>query len=201
MKTTFKFRIAIAASVLCLNIGFGQKMKMTSDGSFDNKEFRDLIQFSEMDYFKVLISAENLKGKNYYILSKEIWKGKLKKTDTVFNSRQHEIFKVAADTLRFTVLSGKTDAKNIRVRFDFGRFSVVKNYRSTKSNEYSLRNFGTQLEPSVGNPFYAFACILPNEHEDGSKSWCEVDAAGSDIENWGKKFGIEHYLLFEMRFD
>lgn len=173
---------------------------METKGSFDNKEFRSLLDFEGIDYYKVAIWGENMKGKKYSIVSKEIWNGKTKKTDTVFDSREHAMFKMQKDTLAFTVMSGKTQAKNLRVQFNFGRFGITRNYRSTKSDEYSLRDFGTRSPIHVSTSFYAFACILPTEHKDGSKSWCEVESNGEDIENWGKKFGIEHYLLFEMRF-
>jgi hypothetical protein len=49
--------------------------------------------------------------------------------------------------------------------------------------------------------FYLLTYILPYERQDGSKSWCDVGADGMDIENWGQKFGIKHYLIFEMKFD
>ncbi|RZJ73963.1 hypothetical protein [Flavobacterium sp.] len=192
----------IVTALFCLigTISIAQ-LKMDATGSYENKEFRNLLEFEEIDYYKVAISGENVKGRNYSIVSKEIWKGKVKKVDTIFNSREHEVFKIDNDSLLFTVMSGKTDAKNLRIKFNFGRFGISRNYKSTKSDEYSLRDFGTRMPISVGKPFYAFAYILPTEHKDGSKSWCEVEADGTDIENWGKKFNIEHYLLFEMKFD
>jgi hypothetical protein len=44
------------------------------------------------------------------------------------------------------------------------------------------------------------AYILPYEREDSSKFWYEVGTVGKDLENWDKKVGIKHYLLFEMKF-
>ena len=41
--------------------------------------------------------------------------------------------------------------------------------------------------------------ILPYE-KDGFKYFCAVDNSGIDVENWGKEFGIEHYIIFEMKF-
>lgn len=189
----------IILSAFCLfGISASSQIKMETKGSYDNKEFRNLLDFEGIDYYKVVIHGENMKGKNYSIVSKEIWNGKVKKTDTIFNSRELEMFKIEKDSLVFVVMSGKTDAKNLKIHFNFGRFGITRNYKCTKSDEYSLRDFGTRAPISVDKPFYAFACILPTEHKDGSKSWCEVEANGDDIENWGKKFGIGHYLLFEM---
>jgi len=173
---------------------------MNTKGSFDNKELRELLSFYDTDYYKVNLEGA-LRGRNFTIVSKEIWNGRIRKIDTLFNSSQNEIFRLKSDTLRFAVMAAKTEEKKLRVRFSFDRFSVVRNYKSTKSDMYSLRDFGTQLKPEIGKSFYAFSYILPAEHSDGSSSWCEVDAAGDDVENWGKKFKIAHYLLFEMRFE
>lgn len=49
--------------------------------------------------------------------------------------------------------------------------------------------------------FYFRAMILPYKRKDGSKSWCEVGSNGKDIEKWGKKYRVKHYLLFEMKFE
>lgn len=196
---------AVAACCLCIvadgNAQKTQTFTMSSAGSFANEELRNLLNFMEFDYYRIAISGSGLKGKNYRIVSKEIWNGKVKKTDTVFNSKDNAVFKVASDTLSFSVFAGKTDEKNLKVRFSFERFGLVRNYKSTASKDYSLRDFGSHQVIEAGKPFYAFAYILPTEHEDGSKSWCEVEADGNDVEDWGKKFGIKHYLLFEMCFD
>lgn len=196
---------AIAAGCLCIgtngNAQKAQTFTMSSAGSFANGELRNLLNFMELDYYKVAISGSGLKGKNYRIVSKEIWNGKVKKTDTIFNSKDNAVFKVATDTLSFSVFAGKTDKKNLKVRFSFERFGLVRNYKSTASKEYSLRDFGSHQVIETGKPFYAFVYILPTEHEDGSSSWCEVEADGNSVEDWGNKFGLKHYLLFEMCFD
>jgi hypothetical protein len=200
MKTVKEVLLVIAV-ILSGAIASAQDtaIKMSSKGSFDNKELRDLLYFHNLDYYKISIAGSDLKGTNYYIVAKEIWNGKIKKADTIFKSTQLEMFKIATDTLSFRIISGKTDDKNLRVRFDFGRFSLTENYKCTRSDQYSLRDFGSNHKIEIGKPFYAFAYILPTEHKDGSKSWCEVEADGN-IEDWGTKFGIKHYLLFEMEF-
>ncbi|RZJ64346.1 MAG: hypothetical protein EOO50_15965 [Flavobacterium sp.] len=195
------FKIAVVLFIGGIVSAQTSDIRMSSKGSFDKKELRDLMYFQNLDYYKIAITGTELKGKNYHIIAKEIWNGKIKKIDTIFNSRQLDIFRIAGDTLSFSVTSGKTTDKNLRVRFDFGRFALTENYKSTKSSDYSLRDSGSNMKIEIGKPFYAFAYILPAEHEDGSKSWCEVEADGNDIENWGRKFGIKHYLLFEMKFE
>jgi len=105
--------------------------------------------------------------------------------------------------LNLKVISSLAPNNKLKVSFRFDRFSITKMYQATKSHDYSLRNLAeeSKLPIGYGKKFHLMAYILPHERADGSKSWCEVGSNGVDIENWGKKFGIKHYLLFEMKFE
>lgn len=101
------------------------------------------------------------------------------------------------------ILAKHTNDNKLKMKFKFPRFSTSKEFKAIDSDYYSLRNIADEsdLEIKYNEKFYLLAYILPYEREDGSKSWCEFGSAGKDLENWGKKFGIKHYLLFEMKFD
>ncbi|TRW26506.1 hypothetical protein FMM05_03770 [Flavobacterium zepuense] len=177
----------------------GTTLKMTTTYP-ENKEIDQLFRFQGIEMYHTKISGTDLKSKKYYIVSKEIWKGKVKSVDTLFNSATFPVSVVEGDTLKFNVIAMKSGSKTLKVMFDFGRFSLIEEYKSTKHSDYSLRDFGAQIEIETGKPFYAFAYILPQRNKDGSSSWCAVQYSGKDIENWGTEFGIEHYILFEMKF-
>ncbi len=49
-------------------------------------------------------------------------------------------------------------------------------------------------------PFIYSHTFYLTKKSNGSKSWCDVGKDGKDIEKWGEKFNIKHYLIFEMRF-
>ncbi|MEO1033787.1 MAG: hypothetical protein AAFX55_20560 [Bacteroidota bacterium] len=84
--------------------------------------------------------------------------------------------------------------------FIFQQFRFSRAYKATKSNDYSLRALGNKMNIEPNKMFYALAYILPYE-KDGWKYWCAVDSSGEDVINWGEKFGIKHYLVFEMKFN
>ena len=86
--------------------------------------------------------------------------------------------------------------------FKFPRFSITKEFDAIETDDYSLRNIAEESNMTIryDEHFYLLAYILPYEREDGSKSWCDIGTSGNDIENWGERFGIKHYLLFEMKF-
>ena len=178
---------------------------MTTNYGSDHSEINDLMNFKGIDFMTVNFSGKELKGKSYHITVKDIWNGKVVSDSTVFNSKtigvkQFETLKDSIFSMR--ILAQHTD-NSLRVKFKFPRFSITKDYRATNSEDYSLRNLADESKLPIGynEKFYFLAYILPYEREDGSKSWCEVGTSGDTIETWGEKFGIEHYLLFEMKFE
>ncbi|MEL1245696.1 hypothetical protein AAEO56_15595 [Flavobacterium sp. DGU11] len=198
----------IITTLLLVTAGFAQesvsgKIIMNSKSMSDNKEMVHLMRFQGIEYFKVQFKGAELNNKRYTIVAKEFWNGKLSKTDTVMNTNVFSyIGKVQGDTVNMTVIASKADKKHLKMKFMFDRFELNEVYKCLPSDDYSLRDYGASafvnIEP--GQPFYAFAYILPHEDEDGGKQWCAVEVSGKDIETWGKEFGIKHYILFEMKF-
>lgn len=200
----------IITYLLLVNCAFAQNtnqgLKMTSTYGSDNKEILDLQRFEGIDFYRIKFSGDELKAKTYKITVKEIWGGKVKSEKTVIDTKDLAnagLDKVGDTTLNMKVMSRVMPNNKLKVSFMFDRFSNTKEYKALKTNDYSLRNLAdeSKLPIGYGEKFYFMASILPFERADGSKSWCEVGSNGKDIENWGKKFGVKHYLLFEMKFE
>lgn len=212
LKQTLQMKklIWVLISLILTNTSFGQKtesgLRMISDYSSENPELSDILQFEGIEYLKLKFIGQELKSKSYKLTVKEIWDGKIVRDTTVFNSKSIGIkqFETVNDTiLNMKVISKLTPNNKLRMTFKFPRFSITKEYDAIETDEYSLRNIAEESNMEIGydKKFYLLAYILPYQREDGSKSWCEVGTSGKDIENWGKKFGIKHYLLFEMEFE
>lgn len=188
-----------------IEIKSASDLKMTTGYGSDNFEVSDILDFEGVDYMKINFEGEKLKGKAYKITVKEIWNGKVKSESVVVASKNLGIS--GMETLKTSEFKMRILAKHIgdklNMKFKFPRFSTNKEFKATKSKDYSLRNIADEsnLDIQYNESFYLLAYILPYEREDGSKSWCEVGTAGKDLENWGNKFGIKHYLLFEMTFE
>jgi len=199
--------------LICLgltNLSFGQdtqsELKMISKFSSDNPEIRDILNFEGIQYLKLKFIGEELSNKSYHLTVKEIWDGKIVRDTTVINSRTIgvEQFQNVNDTiLNLKVISKLTTENKLRMTFKFPRFSITKEYDAIETHDYRLRNIADEsnLEIGYNEKFYLLAYILPYKREDGSKSWCDVGTSGKEIEKWGEKFGIKHYLLFEMKFE
>ena len=205
-----KKSILLLICLILTNLSFGQKnnnnLKMISDYSSDNPEIRDILQFEGIEYLKLKFIGKELKNKSYHLTVKEIWNGKIVRDTTVFNSKTigiKQFEKVNDTTLTLKVISKLTHKNKLKMTFRFPRFGITKEYDAIDTNDYSLRNIAEESQMEIGydKKFNLLAYILPYEKKDGSKSWCDVGTSGKDIENWGKKFGIKHYLLFEMKFE
>jgi hypothetical protein len=181
-------------------------LRMETEYASDIEEVSDILSFEGIDYMKLKFSGEQLKGKSYRLSVKEIWDGKIVSDTIIINSKTigYKEFETLSDTLfKMKVISKRTNDNQLKMTFKFPRFSITKKYDAIDSDHYSLRNLvdESNLEIGYDKSFYLLAYILPYEREDGSLSWCDVGTSGKDIENWGEKFGIKHYLLFEMKFE
>ena len=181
------------------------EITMVSEYGSDNSEIRDILQFEGIEYMKLSFHGKELANKGFHLTVKEIWDGKIKSDSTITNSKTIPVeqFQKINDTVfNFKIISKLTPENQLKMTFKFPRFSTTRKFDAVKSEDYSLRNVAevSANEIKYGEKFYLLAYILPYE-KDGYKYWCAVESSGKDIENWGKEFGIKHYLVFEMIFE
>ena len=204
-------RITLLVILLAIiNLSFGQnsdpQLKMLSDTYSDNPEITDILKFEGINYLKIKFTGTELTDKSYHLSVKEIWNGDSVSESTIVNSADipfEELQKINDSTFQMKVISKHTADNKLKMSFYFPRFSIEKEFNAIDSEDYSLRNVAEESEMEIGydKKFYLLAYILPYDRGDGIKSWCDVGTSGKDIENWGKKFGIRHYLVFEMKFE
>lgn len=196
--------------LITANLTFGQtsnnSLKIISEFSSVNVEMRNILEFENIDYYKIKFIGNKLKNKSYQLSVKEVWDGKIVSDSVLINSKdlpfkQHQA--INDSILDLTVISKLTDDKKLKMWFKFKQFSISREFKALDSDDYSLRNIAEESNMTIGynKKFYLLTYILPYKRQDGSKSWCDVGVDGMDIENWGEKFGIKHYLIFEMKFE
>jgi hypothetical protein len=174
---------------------------MISEHGSKNKELTNLLLFQDIDYYNVKFVAKDLKSKYFTILVIEIWDGKIKKIDTLINSKTNKKMDViGSDTLSLTLFGSKTDKNKLKLFFRFPMVGLTRKYDATISEDYSLRDIGTDVKIEKNKFFPAFAYILPYI-EGNWKNYCGVAQSGIDVENWGKEFKLKHYIIFKMKFE
>ena len=205
MKKYLTFVLFLISITLVAQKENKSELKMISNYGSENSEIRDLLQFEGIEYMKVSFSGKDLANKSYHLSVKEIWNGEVKSDSTIINSAKipYEQFQKVNDTIfKFKLISKLTNENKLKINFKFPSFSTTREFNAIKSDDYSLRNVAeaSAIDINYNERFYLFAYILPYE-KDGAKYWCAVESSGKDIEKWGKEFGIEHYLVFEMLFE
>ncbi|WP_343530873.1 hypothetical protein [Pedobacter sp.] len=196
--------LCLATILVLLNMAKAQKptegaVKMTADYGPANEEARVIVDFQGVEYYKVKLMGTQLKATKVLLYCKEMWNGKVKKVDTLIKKLDFKnLTNAKGDTLSFSVLGRRVDDK-LQVLFRFPRLGVNKKYQSLKTDNYSLRVLGNHYKIELNKSFPVFAYILPYE-KDGWLMYCAVDQSGENVEDWGKKFGIKHYLIYEMAF-
>lgn len=202
MKTLF---LTITSCLIALASFSQSNILMSSDYSSENRELRDILQFEGIEYLKLNFTGKDMVDKSYHLSVKEIWNGEIKNDTTIIDSKSipiQQFQKINDTTFKITIISKLTIDNQLKMTFKLPRFSITKKFDAVHSDDYSLRNVAEAMETDIkyGEKFYLLAYILPYE-KDGSKYWCAVESSGKDIEKWGKEFGIEHYLVFEMLFE
>ncbi|WP_298516914.1 hypothetical protein [uncultured Kordia sp.] len=180
-------------------------IQLTSDDTIQSSEIRDILNFEGIEYLKLNFTGKELASKTYKFTVKEIWDGKLKRESVIVDSKEapfDQLKKVNDSVFKLTIISKLTTDNKLKMNFKFPRFSMMRKFNAIASDDYSLRNVAKTLgsEIKYGEKFYLLAYMLPYE-KNGNKYWCAVESSGKDIENWGKAFGIKHYLVFEMLFE
>ena len=179
---------------------FSQDVKMVSEYGIEDEDLYDISSFQGIEFYKVKFIGHEINQKNFILISKEIWDGAITKIDTVLNtSIYNDLPRTLSDTINMKVIGKRTNEPKLKLLFEFDEYRYQNQFDAIKSDDYSLRTIGTNETITYGKNFFAFAFILPYER-GGFKFWCAIEDSGSDVENWGKEFGIKHYLVFEMKF-
>ena len=192
--------------ILSAYFSFGQKsdsLSLKIDYGVKSEEFQDYLLMKYIDFYKVKVSDTSLKDKSFIIISKEYWNKKLTKTDTVVTLSDR---KIASDSLKFNIITERIDKDSLQIYFSFnGLFSTTKKFKTTEANNYSARDLSdglvTKFEYGKSFPLIVYSLPYKDPKYPGYLFYCELSREGIPPEQWGEKFNLEHYIIFEMKFE
>jgi len=191
-------------SMLC----FGQtsdSLTLKIDYGVKSEEFQDYLLMKHIDFYKVNISSKTLKEKTFKLVSKEYWNKKMIKADTIVNLSKSPRG-ILSDSLKFNIITEKIDKDSLQIYFKFkGLFSTTRKYKTTKANNYSARDLSNGIETKIqlGKFFPLIVYSLPYKDPKypGYLFYCELSRESIPPENWGERFNLKHYIIFEMKFE
>ncbi len=172
--------------------------------SLENEDLQTLFDFENINQSEFSFSGEFIKGKFYVVRVKEFLNGEIINTETLFDERGTEFFRVDSTQTSFKLLT-KVDKNEIKVWIRGNRFGSKQSYFPTiqGNGKYVAKDFfGAKkvLKENSKEPFHLMSVITPNRSEDGSGSYCRVAQSEIDPEDFGKVFNIPHYFLIEIEF-
>lgn len=202
MKTLLSL---LLVSLSLLSNTFAQSgIKMRVEYGSDNPDLMSVLYFENIGLAKMKFSGSDLKDKDFQITIKEFVRGKLTKTEVVFDSKEDAYFKIKSDKFGFRVLTKRTLENAVRFDFQFDGFSKQKEYKvAAGQKEFALKSFlGSSPELSVplNTGTYILTYMMPYVKEDGSKQYCEVAQSDVRPEDFGKKYKIPTYFLIDIKF-
>lgn len=202
-----KKTLLLLATVILLNAGgFAQSdIKMQNRYGSENIDLLSVLRFEEIGMSKLVFSGEDLKGRDFQISVKQYDKGKLTKTEVVFDSKEDEYFRIKSDKFVFRVLTKITAERTAKFDFQFDGFSKAREYKVGKNYRgFAQKDFlGSNKEVSIplNASTYILTFMMPYERKDGSKQYCEVAQSGVNPEEFGTKYAIPTYFLIDIKFE
>lgn len=164
------------------------------------RDVLDILFFEEMNYKKIIITGDDLKEKYYIITATEYWDKKILNSDTIINTKQFGL-KNNSKELEFRVVSKKTSEDSVKFTLFQPRLTTVKKFKTKNENNYSLRDpsNGKKVEFGLKEKVATLSYSLP--YKDPSKPdqlfYCILSSDGTPPKEWGKKYGVPHYIIFE----
>ena len=199
-------KIAFVFGIILSMTTYGQEndtAKLVVKYGVNDIQLQNLLNFKNIDYFTIKISGAKIMGKKFAVLSKEYWNGKVSRTDTVTDLSNTPIPGLSRDSLVITVLVEKSDPDSMRISFNYDqRFGITKKYKTTVSDKYSMRSLsnGAEHKVKIGENFPLLVYTLPYENPNypGALFYCQLTNEGIPPKDWGEKYKLKHYIVFEM---
>ena len=202
-----KKTLLLLATVILLNAGgFAQSdIKMQNKYGSENIDLLSVLRFEEIGMSKLVFSGSDLKGKDFQISVKQFDKGKLTKTEVVFDSKEDEYFRIKSDKFVVRILTKITPQQTAKFDFQFDGFRKGREYKVGKNHQgFAQKDFlGSRQEISIplNTSTYVLTFMMPYKKKDGSEQYCEVAQSGVNPEEFGTKYAIPTYFLIDIKFE
>ena len=175
---------------------------ITFTTEYESEDLTDILMFQGMEMHKMRLSAPDLADKRFKIIATSYWEGKAPETNTLFDSgtMPYEHMQTIGDTTLLIKAIAQEKDGQLDIMFRLTNMSFRHSMKIMDTDNYVLKNMPDEggIGIRYGSPFYLLAYIQPYDLGNGMMSWCAVAANGANIENWGEKFGIPHYVTFQV---
>ena len=198
-----------------VTISFGQlstdSIPISIDYGSKDKEFREFLQFMNIDKHTINITNVAAKGKVIHIRLREFINGKATRTEDFLDKDGPPLslykFNSTDSVFQFRVWTQEFSKDSLRIYFRFRRHSMSKKFKIYSYNDYSLRNPNEaqgdtpKMPKDIFTPFLVYSLPYEDPKNPGQLQYCTLTRDGISPERWGEVFKVKHYILLEMKFD
>lgn len=196
---TFSFSISDAQMTDSIEVkaNYGSKLE----------DVKLLMELDHIDYYKVQFKNTTPKKLFLFLTTKEYWKGKVTKLDTILPLEDaKENFVVSKnDSSNILTLLTKPNKDNILFDFRFLGMSFPRKYKRIVSDEYSLRDglvtneVFKKIPIDKTIPLFVYSLPYEDPKNPGYLYYCALTANGVPPEKWWIKYKVTHYIVVEMK--
>lgn len=208
--------------LLCLvisSLSFSQESEqiiVKHDYGTQNVAMMDLFRLQGTDYYQFNFSADSFKNKLFEISYIEYTDGISSDEEMLINNEDMtSLMGLLQDDSEFyfRVISQKMTPDSVKFLFIFlDRMGKDQTYHVfEKKPSYSLRtplkttfkddsgnaNQGDKISVGEKIPFMVYS--LPYADPNGGFQYCQLTAESIPPEEWGKHYGIKHYIIFYLK--
>ena len=168
-----------------------------------NTELQELMSFMGVEKHHLELSDPHLKGK-FFTLTAQEYRNGVAQPEVNLTSRK-DLFQLdSSGTLSFDVYTRALDATTLEAFFRFARVGQRKQYKAEtgQASQYSFRtdilaySQGKARIP-VGKKFTFLVYTLPYE-KDGYYLYCGLAQSQVPIEQWYARFGVKHFVSYQL---
>jgi hypothetical protein len=177
----------------------------------ENKEVLDLIQFLQVDIYKVKIIFPGMINKKVIVSYVEYKKGKINKQAKIFDDKNISAWyftpKQNDSVFSFKVFSQSKTPDFVDIMFMYPGISKTLSFEIERRNDYSMRdailsNGKRQTQVGLNQKYPLLVYSLPYEDpsKPGWKDNCGLSKEGVPPEKWWDKYKVPHYIVFYIEF-
>lgn len=169
----------------------------------ENTELQELMSVIGIEKHHLELNDPSLRGKFFQLTSQEYRNG-VAQPEVNLTSRRDLFQFDSTGKMAFDVYARAADATTLEAFFRFPRMGQRKQFKAEagQAGQYSFRTdilpYRRQLAKiPVGKKFTFLVYTLPYE-KDGYFQYCALAQSQVPIEEWYKRFGVKHFVAYQL---
>lgn len=192
---------------ICLVAQPYDSLRIHIDYGATDPDLRFYMRSNDIEFFKIKISNTSQKQVKLFLVSKAVKAGQVVRVDTINSWQDHPRFLLnSSDSVQFSAMTSHITDDSLRFNFEMDKGGGFYIYASKlKSDDYSFRDALNSDGSDVhfpfneSKPFLVYALPYIDPKYPNRLNYCELTNDGIVPDEWFTRYGIAHYIIFELK--